>query len=70
MFHLFLRGPDKTDNLNCHIQGLGLAYPNINPIYDLLEHVKGLVLQNDTLRIYMYHTDMGVYLRGVLVRVQ
>lgn len=29
------------------ILGLGLAHPYIYNIYDLLEHVKGLVLQNN-----------------------
>lgn len=29
-----------------YILGLGLAHPNIYPIYDLLQHIEGLVLQN------------------------
>lgn len=35
------------------IQGSELAYPNIYSTYDLLEHVKGLVMQNHSLRISM-----------------
>lgn len=29
-----------------HIQGLGLAHPDIYPIYVLLERIKGLILWN------------------------
>lgn len=35
------------------IHGLELAYPNIYLVYELLEHVKGLVLQNQSCRISM-----------------
>lgn len=33
--------------------GFGLAYSNINPIYDPLELIKGLVLPNNNCRISM-----------------
>lgn len=36
-----------------HIQGLVLAYPNVYPIFDLLEYAKELVLRNDTHNISM-----------------
>ena len=35
------------------IQGFELAHPNIYLIYELLEHVKGLTLQNQNCRISM-----------------
>lgn len=36
----------QADQLGCHsVQGFELVSPGICPIYKLLEHVKGLVLQ-------------------------
>lgn len=41
-----LQGLPQADQLSCHsVQGFGLGYPNIYPIYKLLEHVKELVLK-------------------------
>lgn len=45
-----------------HIQGLGLAHPNTYPIYVLLGHMKGLILQNYMDRISMTLATVG-YLR-------
>lgn len=45
-----------------HIQGLGLARPNTYPIYVLLGHMKGLILQNAMDRISMTSAAAG-YLR-------
>jgi hypothetical protein len=41
------------------IQGFELAHPNIS-IYDLLEHVKGQVLQIQIFRISMTQGNLGL----------
>ena len=51
-----------------HILGLGLAPPNIYPIYDLLERVNSLVLLNNSHSISM--TPSNGIQREVSVRVQ
>lgn len=48
-----------------YILGLGLAHPIIFPIYDLLECVKGLVLQNNSWRISMTRGNSGISERSV-----
>ena len=52
-----------------HIQGFELSHTNIYPIYDLLEHMKVLILQNYSLRISMAWATAGQP-RGVWVGVQ
>jgi hypothetical protein len=37
-----------------------LGHPNIYPIYDLLEHMKGLVLQIQSCRISMKQGNNGI----------
>jgi hypothetical protein len=37
--------------------GFELAYPNIYPIYELQEHVKGLMLLNQSCRISITQSD-------------
>ena len=40
----------NSATFQAQIQGFELAHPNIYPIYELLECVKGLVLQNQSCR--------------------
>ena len=39
--------------MEAQIQGFELAYPNIYPIYELLEHTKGPVMQIQSCKIFM-----------------
>ena len=58
-----------TDQLiyyQAQIQGFQLAQPNI-PIYEVLEHVKGLILQTQSFRISMTKGN-NRYQRKVPVR--
>ena len=41
-----------------------MAHPNIYPIWDLLENVKGLVLQINTRRISMTWVGLGISQRS------
>lgn len=43
----------SSATIQVHIRGFELAHPNIYPIYELLEHVKGPVLQIQSFRISM-----------------
>lgn len=47
-----------------HILGLELAHPNIYTIYDLLESVKGLVLQNGSHRVFMTWGSNTIFKRS------
>jgi hypothetical protein len=47
---------------------LELAHPNIYPIYELLEHLKALVLKNQSCRISMTQGNNSP--GGVPVRIQ
>ena len=47
-------------NTQVQIQGFELAHPNIYPTYELLELVKGPVLQTQSCRISMTQGNTGV----------
>jgi hypothetical protein len=59
----------SSATIQAKIQAFELADPNIYPTYELLEFMKGLVLQKQSFRISMIQGNTG-YLRGVLVRIQ
>lgn len=44
-------GTSNPSTTQANIQGFVLTHLNISPTYDLLKHVKGLDLQNDSDRI-------------------
>jgi hypothetical protein len=50
------------------IQGFELAHLNIYPIYELLEHMKGLVLQIQSFMVSRTQGNIG-YWRGLLVEI-
>lgn len=52
------------------IQGFELAHPNIYPTYELLERMKGQVLQNQSCRMSMTQSKNRLSQRGVLMRSQ
>ena len=56
----------RTNQVNYnlgHIQGFDVAHLNICPINELLEHVKGLVLWNDSLRSNIRISE-GIFVGG------
>lgn len=58
----------KSSTTKTHIQGFKLAHPNIYPIFDLLECLKGLVRLSHNSGSPWLRATAG-YLRGVSVRV-
>jgi hypothetical protein len=61
-------GLTNSANTQPLTQSFEMAHPNIYPIYELLEHMKGPDLQNRSCRIAM--TQGNNRIRGVLVRIQ
>ena len=53
----------SSDTSQAQIQGFELAHPNIYPIYELVESIKGLAVQIQSCRISMTQGTRG-YLRG------
>lgn len=47
-----------------YIQGLVLAYPNVYPIFVLLEYAKELILRNDTHNIFMTLDGCKIFQRS------
>jgi hypothetical protein len=46
-------GLTNSATIQAQIQGFELAQPNISPIYQPLEHMKGFVLQTQNCRVIM-----------------
>ena len=56
----------KSDTTQVQIQGFEMAHPNIYPIYELIQCLKGPVLQTQSCRI----SKITGYLREVSVKTQ
>jgi hypothetical protein len=63
------RGQTNSATTQAQIQGFELTHPNICMTYELLEHMKWLVLQIQSCRISNAQGDNRIF-KGVPVRIQ